>query len=233
MGARSECAARVSQGLTWSTTVIMKIDLVGPARRGLAMGLNEFAGYVAVAASRSLRVSSLHTEGCAGARSTSASFSLPMVSRSRCSWSGTRSRTSSSSRRCPASGHPNNARHQREVFWRTTCADREPLQRHPGRPRQQPQQRLAWGLFPLFFCCSEHQPGKGRSSLPSILPPGVSCSWGQARFRTRIGRKGASPLGCGRTAESGSPPCPRRSRWAQCSWHRRRDGLPDTPGRHW
>ena len=41
----------VSQGLTWSTTVIMKIDLVGPKRRGLAMGLNEFAGYVAVAAS--------------------------------------------------------------------------------------------------------------------------------------------------------------------------------------
>ena len=34
----------VSQGLTWSTTVIMKIDLVGPAQRGLAMGLNEFAG---------------------------------------------------------------------------------------------------------------------------------------------------------------------------------------------
>src|SRR5688500_4051278 len=39
----------VSQGLTWSTTVIMKIDLVGPASRGLAMGLNEFAGYVALA----------------------------------------------------------------------------------------------------------------------------------------------------------------------------------------
>lgn len=41
----------VSQGLTWSTTVIMKIDLAGPSRRGLAMGLNEFAGYFAVAAS--------------------------------------------------------------------------------------------------------------------------------------------------------------------------------------
>jgi MFS family permease len=40
----------VSQGLTWSTTVIMKIDLVGPSRRGLAMGLNEAAGYGAVAA---------------------------------------------------------------------------------------------------------------------------------------------------------------------------------------
>jgi MFS family permease len=38
-----------SQGLTWSTTVIMKIDLAGPNKRGLAMGLNEFAGYFAVA----------------------------------------------------------------------------------------------------------------------------------------------------------------------------------------
>ena len=40
----------VSQGLTWSTTVVMKIDLVGPSRRGLAMGLNEAAGYAAAAA---------------------------------------------------------------------------------------------------------------------------------------------------------------------------------------
>jgi MFS family permease len=40
----------VNQGLTWSTTIIMKIDLVGPAKRGLAMGFNEAAGYVAVAA---------------------------------------------------------------------------------------------------------------------------------------------------------------------------------------
>ena len=39
----------VNQGLCWSTTVIMKIDLVGPKRRGFAMGLNEFAGYGAVA----------------------------------------------------------------------------------------------------------------------------------------------------------------------------------------
>jgi MFS family permease len=40
----------VSQGLTWSTTVIMKIDLVGPKSRGLAVGLNEFTGYFALAA---------------------------------------------------------------------------------------------------------------------------------------------------------------------------------------
>jgi MFS family permease len=39
----------INQGLAWSTTVIMKIDLVGPARRGLAMGLNEAAGYGALA----------------------------------------------------------------------------------------------------------------------------------------------------------------------------------------
>ncbi len=41
----------VSQGLCWSATVIMKIDLAGPRRRGLAAGLNEFAGYLAVALS--------------------------------------------------------------------------------------------------------------------------------------------------------------------------------------
>lgn len=39
----------INQGLTWSTTVIMKIDLVGARQRGLAMGLNEAAGYGAVA----------------------------------------------------------------------------------------------------------------------------------------------------------------------------------------
>src|SRR5204863_331824 len=39
----------INQGLTWSTTVIMKIDLAGPKSRGLAMGFNEAAGYGAVA----------------------------------------------------------------------------------------------------------------------------------------------------------------------------------------
>src|SRR5688572_30207950 len=40
----------ISQGLTWSTTIMMKIDLVGEKDRGFAMGLNEFAGYIALAA---------------------------------------------------------------------------------------------------------------------------------------------------------------------------------------
>lgn len=39
----------INQGLTWSSTVVMKIDLVGEKNRGFAMGLNEFAGYMAVA----------------------------------------------------------------------------------------------------------------------------------------------------------------------------------------
>lgn len=39
----------INQGLTWSSTVVMKIDLVGEKQRGFAMGLNEFAGYIAVA----------------------------------------------------------------------------------------------------------------------------------------------------------------------------------------
>ena len=38
----------INQGLTWSITVVMKIDLAGPRRRGLAMGVNEFSGYLAV-----------------------------------------------------------------------------------------------------------------------------------------------------------------------------------------
>ncbi len=41
----------INQGLCWSTTVVMKIDLVGPRLRGFAMGLNEFAGYLSVAIS--------------------------------------------------------------------------------------------------------------------------------------------------------------------------------------
>ena len=40
----------INQGLTWSSTVVMKIDLVGKKERGFAMGLNEFSGYIAVAA---------------------------------------------------------------------------------------------------------------------------------------------------------------------------------------
>jgi MFS family permease len=39
----------INQGITWSSTVVMKIDLVGEQQRGFAMGINEFAGYLSVA----------------------------------------------------------------------------------------------------------------------------------------------------------------------------------------
>jgi MFS family permease len=53
----------ISQGLTWSSTVVMKIDLVGEKDRGFAMGLNEFAGYFAVGAVAFLTGSIANTYG--------------------------------------------------------------------------------------------------------------------------------------------------------------------------
>ena len=64
----------VNQGLTWSTTVIMKIDLVGPSRRGFAMGLNEAAGHLpSTSVSRTLcgRRSNAHPPGAEGSRTSS------------------------------------------------------------------------------------------------------------------------------------------------------------------
>jgi len=94
-----------SQGLTWSTTVIMKIDLVGPEHRGLAMGLNECAGYVAVAAAA-------FATGWIAARTGSgpylfilASSSMPSGLGFRC-WSAIQRRTRDWSLRFSASAGP-------------------------------------------------------------------------------------------------------------------------------
>ena len=139
----------VSQGLTWSTTVIMKIDLAGPERRGLAMGLNEFAGYFAVAAS------ALAT-GCVAARYglRPEPFYLGVgfvVARAR-PLGARRSRDAAHvAARVEASHgelHGRRRPRQREVFWRTSLRDREPLERQPGRARQQPQRRHGVGPVP-------------------------------------------------------------------------------------
>ncbi|MEJ8841621.1 MFS transporter [Lacibacter sp. H375] len=53
----------INQGLAWSSTVVMKVDLVGTKNRGLAMGINEFAGYVAVGLAGYLATSLAHTYG--------------------------------------------------------------------------------------------------------------------------------------------------------------------------
>ncbi len=78
----------INQGLTWSTTVIMKIDLVGPYRRGLAMGLNEASGYVAVAATALATGATLRTQGCGPPRSCSAPPTPPLLWACPCSPSG-------------------------------------------------------------------------------------------------------------------------------------------------
>ena len=55
----------INQGLAWSATVIMKIDLVGEKNRGLAMGINEFAGYLAVGLAAYLAATIANTKGYA------------------------------------------------------------------------------------------------------------------------------------------------------------------------
>jgi MFS family permease len=70
----------VNQGLAWSTTVIMKIDLAGPARRGLAMGLNEAAGYLAVAATAMATGRWPPATGCVPRRSCSPPPTSPSAS---------------------------------------------------------------------------------------------------------------------------------------------------------
>lgn len=55
----------INQGLAWSSTVVMKIDLVGEKQRGFAMGPNEFAGYIAVAAVAYFKAFTFHAAvGC-------------------------------------------------------------------------------------------------------------------------------------------------------------------------
>ncbi|MGN7797746.1 MFS transporter [Leifsonia sp. 22587] len=55
----------INQGLSWSTTVMMKIDLLGPPQRGLAVGLNEAAGYGAVCGDLAPQGALPNSTGCA------------------------------------------------------------------------------------------------------------------------------------------------------------------------
>jgi len=113
----------LSQGLTWSTTVIMKIDLAGDKNRGLAMGLNEFAGYFAVAGSAfatgwlasryGLRPQPFYLG--VGFVAFGLGLSAWMVKETRHF-----ARHEAGLQARPPSRAPN----QREIFWRTTLRDR-------------------------------------------------------------------------------------------------------------
>jgi MFS family permease len=179
----------VSQGLTWSTTVIMKIDLAGARNRGLAMGLNEFAGYFAVAAS------ALATGWLAARHGLrpqpfylGVAFAALGLVLSAVAVRETRDHVAHESRlqgELPPGGVPT----QREVFWRTTLRDRNLSSVSQAGLVNNLNDGMAWGLFPLFFAAA-------RMSLEQIgvLAAIYPATWGIGQLFTgalsdRVGRK--------------------------------------------
>lgn len=185
----------VSQGLTWSTTVVMKIDLVGPERRGFAMGLNEAAGYGAVA------VTALATGYLAEAYGLRpAPFLLGIAFAALGLGLSTLAvRETREHARLEASGHVARAdgRHDhlhdqlsdREVFAQTSF--REPAMASASQAGlvNNLNDGLAWGLFPILFAAAELS--VSRIGLLVALYPAV---WGLGQLVTgalsdRWGRK--------------------------------------------
>lgn len=165
-----------SQGLTWSTTVIMKIDLVGGERRGLAMGLNEFAGYVAVAGSALLTGVIAARYGLRpepfypGVAFVGAGLALSvLVVRD------TRSHVALESAAIGAA-RPVSAR---EVFTRTTITDRDLSSITQAGLVNNLNDGMAWGLFPLFFAAA----GLGLEQI-GILAALYPATWGIAQLAT-------------------------------------------------
>jgi MFS family permease len=144
----------ISQGLTWSTTVIMKIDLVGPRERGLAMGLNEFAGYGALA------ISALATGWIAaryGVRPQpfylGVGFALVGLALSALLVRETRHHVSHEATlvgTVPSDGVPT----PREVFWRTTLVNPDLSSVSQAGLVNNLNDGMAWGLFPLVFAAA-------------------------------------------------------------------------------
>lgn len=143
-----------SQGLTWSTTVIMKIDLVGAKQRGLAMGFNEFAGYLAVAASALATGWIAATYGLRpepfylGVAFVAAGLMLSVLL--------IRDTTHHVSHEAalvgasPPGGMPTPG----EVFWRTTLLDRNLSSVSQAGMVNNLNDGMAWGLFPLVFAAA-------------------------------------------------------------------------------
>jgi MFS family permease len=180
----------VSQGLTWSTTVIMKIDLVGPKRRGLAMGLNEFAGYVAVAGSAfatgwiaahyGLRPQPFYL-GIAYV-TIGLLLSALLVRETR---QHVRHETN-----LQTSVTAEGSLSQREVFRRTTLTDRNLSSVSQAGLVNNLNDGMAWGIFPLYFAAAGMR--LEQIGLLAGLYPAV---WGVLQLFTgawsdRIGRKG-------------------------------------------
>ena len=178
----------VSQGLTWSMTVIMKIDLVGPKQRGLAMGLNEFAGYVAVAASAwatgwlaahfGLRPEPFYP----GIGYVAIGFLLSAFAVRE-----TRHHIAHELRAHPCGEAE--ALTPREIFRRTSLTDRNLSSVSQAGLVNNLNDGMAWGLFPLVFAAAGLSLTK-IGTLAAIYP----AVWGCAQIFTgalsdRIGRK--------------------------------------------
>jgi MFS family permease len=179
----------VSQGLTWSTTVIMKIDLVGPEQRGLAMGLNEFAGYVAVAGS------ALATGWIAaryGVRPQpfylGVGFAFAGLALAGLLVRETRHHVSHESALVGTrqfKGQPT----PREVFWRTTLLDSNLSSVSQAGLVNNLNDGMAWGLFPLVFAAA----GMNLAQV-GLLAAVYPATWGIVQLATgalsdRFGRK--------------------------------------------
>jgi MFS family permease len=178
----------VNQGLCWSTTVVMKIDLVGPNRRGLAMGLNEFAGYGAVA---------LASWGCALVADTYGFRTALFVSGVVVATAGlllsllfvrdTTAFALSEARLQPGRSVP--APSMRHVFLKTSFSDRNLSACSQAGLVNNLNDGVAWGLFPLLF--ASHGLGVADvGALAAIYPAVWSLSQvGTGALSDRWGRK--------------------------------------------
>lgn len=176
-----------SQGLTWSSTVIMKIDLVGPARRGLAMGLNEFAGYLAVACA------ALGTAWIAAAYRLRPEPFYPGVGIVAfglgLSLFWVRDTKSHAALESSLHAAPAGTLSFRDVFWKTTLRDRNLSSVTQAGFVNNLNDGMAWGLFPLFFMAK----GMDLTQI-GILAAVYPATWGVVQLGTgawsdRVGRK--------------------------------------------
>ena len=177
----------ISQGLTWSTTVIMKIDLAGPARRGFAMGLNEFAGYGAVA------LSALATAYVASTyRLRPEPFYLGIAFAAiGLVLSAIFVRETHAHAHHEARNHatPTDTPSQRQIFIRTSFTDRELSSISQAGLVNNLNDGMAWGLFPLFYAAANIS--LERIGWLAAIYPAV---WGMGQLVTgalsdRVGRK--------------------------------------------
>jgi MFS family permease len=175
----------VNQGLTWSTTVLMKIDLVGPGRRGLAMGLNEAAGYGAVALT-ALATGVIAAE--AGLRPAPFFLGLAIVGLGLgVSVLFVRETAGHVERGDDEAGRQ--ARSGREVLITTTLTDRNLSSASQAGLVNNLNDGMAWGLLPLHYAAA----GLSIAEI-GLLAAAYPAVWGVLQIATgalsdHIGRK--------------------------------------------